>query len=86
MTGRVGDDDRHDQDPALVAGELRGYRQFDLRDDGLHPRVHAESGPWHGGLERAGCVYTPGHAAPVSGCTCTSGWRVRKVVEENTRP
>jgi hypothetical protein len=70
VTGRVGDGGTHDQDPALVAGELRGYRQFDVGHDGLYPRVHAESGPWHARLERARCVVTPEHAAPASGCTC----------------
>jgi len=70
VTGHVGDHGMEDRDPALVAGELRGYRQFDLRHDGLYPRVHAESGPWHARLERARCVVTPEHAAPVSGCTC----------------
>ena len=70
VSGSVGDNGLNDQDPALVAGELRGYRQFDLRQDGLYPRVHAESGPWHARLERARCVVTPGHAAPVPGCTC----------------
>ena len=67
------DDDRediHDDGPALVVGELRGYRQFDLRKDGLYPRVHVEHGPWHERLEWARCVVVPGHAAPVSGCTC----------------
>jgi hypothetical protein len=70
VTGRVGDNGMHDQDPALVAGELRGYRQFDLRHDGLYPQVHTEFGPWRARLERARCVVTPEHAAPVSGCTC----------------
>ena len=70
MTGRVGDNGMHDQGPALVPGELRGYRQFDLRDDGLYPQVHAESGPWDPRLERARCVVTPEHEAPASGCTC----------------
>lgn len=59
-----------EHDPALVAGELRGYRQFDLRHDGLYPRVHAQTGPWHGQSERAACVVTPEHEAPVSGCRC----------------
>jgi len=63
-------DGMHDDGPDLVVGELRGYRQFDLRDDGLYPRVHAEAGPWHGRLERAGCFVAPEHEAPVSGCTC----------------
>ena len=69
MTDGV-DSDRHDDGPALVVGELRGYRQFDLRPDGLYPRVHAKVGPWHGRLERASCVVAPEHQAPVSGCTC----------------
>ena len=64
------DPDGHDHGPALVAGELRGYRQFDLRDDGLYPRVHAEAGRWRGSLQRASCVFTPEHEAPASGCTC----------------
>jgi hypothetical protein len=64
------DRDGPDHGPALVVGELRGYRQFDLHHDGLYPRVHAEAGPWHGRLERARCVVTPEHQAPVSGCTC----------------
>jgi hypothetical protein len=64
------DRDGHDHGPTLVVGELRGYRQFDLRDDGLYPRVHAEAGPWHGSLQRAWCVVTREHEAPVSGCTC----------------
>jgi len=62
--------DSHDQDPALVVGELRGYRQFDLRPDGLYPRVHAKAGPWHGRLQRASCVLNPEHEAPLSSCTC----------------
>jgi hypothetical protein len=62
--------DRHGHDSSLVVGELRGYRQFDLRDDGLYPRVHAEAGPWRCSLQRARCVITRGHEAPVSGCTC----------------
>lgn len=69
MTDGV-DRDGHDPGPALVVGELRGYRQFDLRPDGLYPRVHAEAGPWQGSLHRAACVVTPEHQAPVSGCTC----------------
>lgn len=59
-----------DDGPALVAGELRGYRQFDLRRDGLYPRVHTAAGPWDGRLERARCVVARDHQAPVSGCGC----------------
>lgn len=60
----------HDDGPAFVAGELRGYRQFDLRRDGLYPRVHAQVGPWHQPLERARCVVVPEHEAPAAGCAC----------------
>lgn len=59
-----------DDGRALVVGELRGYRQFDLRLDGLYPRVHAQVGPWQGRLERARCVVAPAHEAPAPGCTC----------------
>lgn len=62
-------DGMHDN-AALVVGELRGYRQFDLRPDGLYPRVHAEAGPWHGQLERARCLLAPEHESPARGCTC----------------
>ena len=41
--------------PDLVPGRLRGFRQFELRDDGLYPLVHTEFGPWDGPLERASC-------------------------------
>lgn len=62
-----------DGGPDLVPGELRGYRQFDLRADGLHPLVHAEGGPWDGRLHRAVCA--TGHAAPATGCRCgLYGW------------
>ena len=54
----------------LVAGELRGYRQFQLRDDGLYPLVHSGSGPWDGELERARCFVGSGHAAPARECRC----------------
>ena len=54
----------------LVPGELRGYRQFDLQDGGLHPLVHQAGGPWDGGLERAGCAKGLDHAPPAADCTC----------------
>ncbi len=69
----MADDDRdgmRDNGPALVVGELRGYRQFDLRRDGLYPRVHAEAGAWNGQLERARCRHAPEHEPPTRGCTC----------------
>jgi hypothetical protein len=56
--------------PALVPGELRGYRQFQLRADGLYPLVHAGSGPWSGELEQAVCAAGGGHPAPGPGCGC----------------
>jgi hypothetical protein len=59
----------------LVPGELRGYRQFELRADGLYPLVHARSGPWAAGLERATCASGAGHAPPGSDCRCgLYGW------------
>lgn len=56
-------------EPGLVAGELRGYRQFDLVDGRLLPMVHTELGPW-AAQHRAVCALDPAHAAPVRGCTC----------------
>ena len=59
----------------LVPGELRGYRQFDLRSDGLHPLVHDERGPWSGGLEQARCALGRDHASPAADCRCgLYGW------------
>lgn len=57
-------------DRPLVAGELRGYRQFDLVDGGLVPPVHGQEGPWDGGLERARCARGLDHAPPDRECTC----------------
>lgn len=54
---------------ALVAGELRGYRQFDLAGGRLHPVVHAELGPWDA-VEQAVCAVERSHAPPVAECTC----------------
>lgn len=59
-----------DDGPALVPGELRGYRQFELRPDGLYPLVQAGSGPWDGQLERARCATGGDHAAPAGDCRC----------------
>jgi hypothetical protein len=58
------------QASALVAGELRGYRQFHLRTDGLYPLVHSDTGPWDGDLERARCAVGSGHPAPGRNCRC----------------
>ncbi|MCW2500005.1 MAG: hypothetical protein JWN87_1681 [Frankiales bacterium] len=55
---------------AFVAGELRGYRQFHLDGDGLHPVVHRAAGPWHAGLEQARCLVGEDHDAPAAGCGC----------------
>lgn len=61
--------------PELVPGELRGFRQFDLRTDGLYPLVHDENGPWGGGVEQAQCALGHRHAAPDSDCRCgLYGW------------
>lgn len=54
---------------ALVPGELRGYRQFDL-DGGLRPLVHGANGPWDAVLERAVCAKGLDHAPPQADCTC----------------
>jgi hypothetical protein len=61
--------------PDLVPGQLRGFRQFELRDDGLYPLVHTEFGPWDGELERASCGDGEGHHAPAADCRCgLYGW------------
>ena len=61
--------------PDLVAGELRGYRQFELRADGLYPTVHSECGPWDGRLEKARCAAGADHAPPAAACRCgLYGW------------
>ena len=61
--------------PDLVPGQLRGYRQFELRDDGLYPLVHTEFGPWDGQLERASCGASGDHPAPAADCRCgLYGW------------
>lgn len=64
-----------DGPPALVPGELRGYRQLRLARDGLRPTVHAGLGPWDGELERAVCGVGGEHAAPAPDCGCgLYGW------------
>jgi hypothetical protein len=60
---------------ALVPGELRGYRQFELRADGLYPLVHPGSGPWAGRLERARCAAGADPSPPGTDCRCgLYGW------------
>lgn len=62
-------------EPDLVPGELRGFRQFDLREDGLYPLVHSETGAWDGELERAACAVGREHPAPARDCRCgLYGW------------
>lgn len=64
-----------DGPPALVPGELRGYRQFQLAGDGLYPTVHRVMGPWSGELQPAVCAAESGHAAPAHDCGCgLYGW------------
>lgn len=60
----------NERDPSLVPGELRGYRQFQLRPEGLYPLVHWRSGPWDGRLERARCATGAAHAVPEADCRC----------------
>jgi hypothetical protein len=57
-------------EPALVPGELRGYRQFELRAHGLYPMVLTGSGPWDGRLERARCAAGADHPPPAADCKC----------------
>ena len=60
---------------ALVPGELRGYRQFELRADGLYPLVYSGSGPWEGRFERARCAAEADHSPPGVDCGCgLYGW------------
>ena len=64
-----------DGSPALVPGELRGYRRFRLADDGLYPTVHSAGGAWSGGVERAVCAAGEEHDAPARECGCgLYGW------------
>lgn len=63
MTGK-------EQEPALVPGELRGYRQFELCADGLYPLVQSATGPWNGELEKAVCAAGADHASPAADCRC----------------
>lgn len=60
---------------ALVPGELRGYRQFELRADGLYPLVHSGSGPWRASVEQAECAAEADHSPPGADCGCgLYGW------------
>ncbi|SDO13520.1 hypothetical protein [Geodermatophilus sp. DSM 45219] len=61
--------------PALVPGELRGYRRFRLAEDGLRPPVHVAAGPWDWPVERARCAVDDAHVPPARGCGCgLYGW------------
>lgn len=53
-----------------MPGELRGYRQFQLRADGLYPLVHAGTGPWDGRLQQAVCAAGVHHPSPDAECRC----------------
>ena len=58
-----------------MPGELRGYRQFELRADGLYPLVYSGSGPWEGRLQRARCAAEADHSPPGVDCGCgLYGW------------
>ncbi|MGZ4618486.1 MAG: hypothetical protein ACXV5Q_08260 [Frankiaceae bacterium] len=62
-------------DAALVAGELRGYRHFQLQPDGLYPVALVTMGPWDGGTAHAACADDAGHPAPGRSCGCgLYGW------------
>ncbi|MGZ4428514.1 MAG: hypothetical protein ACXVXC_12500 [Nocardioidaceae bacterium] len=55
---------------ALVPGELRGYRQFELHADGLYPLVRTAVGRWDGRLEHARCAAGSDHSPPGVDCRC----------------
>jgi hypothetical protein len=57
-------------DRALIPGELRGYRQFALRDDGLYPLVHTASGAWDSHETTAVCATGEDHEPPARDCRC----------------
>ena len=60
---------------ALVPGELRGYRQFELRADGLYPLVYSGSGPWESRFQQARCAAEADHSPPGIDCGCgLYGW------------
>ena len=64
-----------ERSPALVAGEVRGYRRFRLAENGLCPPVHLDAGPWSGRIEQARCAVDEEHVPPEWGCGCgLYGW------------
>ena len=64
-----------ERSPALVAGEVQGYRRFRLAENGLCSPVHAGAGPWSGQIERARCAVDEEHVPPEWGCGCgLYGW------------
>ncbi|RFU22928.1 hypothetical protein [Geodermatophilus marinus] len=64
-----------EQAPALVAGEVRGFRRFRLTEEGLRPPVQVTAGAWSGEVEHARCLADDTHAPPVWGCGCgLYGW------------
>ncbi|HEU0101028.1 MAG TPA: hypothetical protein VFR07_01765 [Mycobacteriales bacterium] len=59
----------------LVPGELRGYRQFLLLQDGLYPVVHWAAGRWEPGRQVARCSAGGDHDVPARDCACGFyGW------------
>jgi hypothetical protein len=62
-------------EPALVPGELRGYRQFRLYSGGLYPVAMDRMGPWSADTQRAACAKSIPHEAPDRDCQCgLYGW------------
>ena len=62
-------------EPALVPGELRGYRQFRLYSGGLYPVAMDRMGPWSADTQRAACAKSIPHDAPDRDCQCgLYGW------------
>ncbi|MGZ4665461.1 MAG: hypothetical protein ACXV5Q_10555 [Frankiaceae bacterium] len=62
-------------EPALVPGELRGFRLFRVRDGKLFPLAVDRMVAWSPDTERAACVRSTTHAAPDRDCQCgIYGW------------
>jgi hypothetical protein len=62
-------------EPALVPGELRGYRQFRLYSGGLYPVAMDRMGAWSADTQRAVCAKSIPHDAPHRDCQCgLYGW------------
>jgi hypothetical protein len=62
-------------EPALVPGELRGFRLFRMLDGKLFPLAVDRMVAWSPDTERAVCVRSTTHAAPERDCQCgVYGW------------